>query len=275
MKNFFNNIAKYPRFKSKRNPIQSFKVKNVTNSVRIEGNKVRIGKHGFVRARGLKNIKGKILSTTVSRIGTKWFASITYSKVRVNLLPKTNKSVGIDVGIKDLAILSTGEKITKLNSVKLEERIVKLQKSLSRKIKGSKNYLKNKDKLTEAHLKLRNLRNDYTHKLTWKLINEFDTIVLEDLKVSNLLKNHRLAKSISHANWFEIRRQLEYKCNWYNKELIVVNPHYTTKECNNCGFINKELSLADRSWTCLSCDTIHDRDVNAAINILNRRCDGE
>ena len=275
MKNFFNHIAKYPRFKSKRNPIQSFKVKNSMNRLRIQNNQIRIGKHGFVKARGLRNITGKILSIVVSKVANKWFVSITYDKIPVKPLPKTNKSVGIDVGIRDLAILSTGEKITKLNSTKQESKIVKLQKSLSRKIKGSKNYLKNKDKLANAHLKLRNLRSDYIHKLTWKLVNEFDTIVVEDLKVSNLLKNHRLAKSISHASWFEIKRQLEYKSSWYDKELIIVNPHYTSKECSECGFINKDLSLSDRSWVCPSCNTIHDRDVNAAINILNRRDGGD
>ena len=156
-----------------------------------------------------------------------------------------------------------------------EKRIVKLQKSLSRKIKGSNNYLKTKNKLAHAHLKLRNLRNDYTHKLSWKLVNEFDTIVIEDLKISNLLKNHRLAKSIAHASWFELRKQLKYKSEWYDKKLAIINPHYTSKECNECGFINKELSLNDRSWNCPSCNTVHDRDINAAINILNRRDDGD
>ena len=146
---------------------------------------------------------------------------------------------------------------------------------MSRKVKSSKNYLKTKNKLALAHNKLKNLRNDYIHKLTWKLVNEFDTIVIEDLKVSNLLKNHRLAKSISHASWFEIRRQLEYKCHWYNKELLTVNPQYTSQECNICGFINKNLTLNDRSWICPSCDFTHDRDVNAACNILNRRDDGD
>ena len=243
--------------------------------IRIEDNKLKVGKHGFVRVRGLRNITGKILSITISKIGNKWFGSIAYHKVIIEPLPKTNKSIGVDVGIKDLAILSTGEKITKLISTPLEKRITKLQKNLSRKIKGSKNYQKNKDKLANAHLKLRNKRNDYIHKLTWKLVKEFDTIVIEDLKVSNLLKNHCLARSISHSSWFEIRRQLKYKCEWYDKQLIIVNPHYTTKECNKCGFINKELSLANRSWICPSCNTIHDRDINAAINILNRWCDGD
>ena len=171
--------------------------------------------------------------------------------------------------------MSTGEKITKLNSTQYETRIVKLQKSLNRKVKGSSNYLKTKDKLAIAHLKLKNLRSDYIHKLSWKLVSEFDTIVIEDLKVSNLLKNHRLAKSISHASWHELRRQLKYKCNWYDNELSIVPPHYTSKECSECGFVNKELSLDIRSWVCPSCNIIHDRDINAAINILNRRNDGD
>lgn len=275
MKNFFNYTAKFPRFKSKRNLIQSFKVKNSMDRLRIKDNKLKIGKHGFVKIRGLRHTIGKILSITVSKIANKWFASIVYNKFIVEPLSKTKQPVGIDVGIRDLAILSTGEKITKLNSSHLESKIVKLQKNLSRKIKGSKNYLKNKDKLANAHLKLKNLRSDYIHKLTWKLVTEFDTIVLEDLKISTLLKNHRLAKSISHASWFELRRQLEYKCDWYDKQLIVVNPHYTSKECSQCGFINKELSLNTNSWICPSCDTIHDRDINAAVNILNRWCDGD
>lgn len=275
MKNFFNYISKYPRFKSKRNSVQSFKVNNSMNRLRIQDNKLKIGKQGYSKAKGLRNITGEILSITISKVGTKWFASITYSKVITSPLSKTGKKVGIDVGIRDLAILSTGEKLTKLNSTKQEERIVKLQKSLSRKIRGNKNYLKNKDNLTNAYLRFKNFRSDYTHKLTWKLVNEFDTIVFEDLKVSNLLKNHRLAKSVSHANWFEIRRQLEYKTDWYDKELSIVNPHYTSKECSECGFVNKELRLSEHSWSCPSCDTLHDRDVNAAINILNRRCDGD
>ena len=117
MKNFFNHIAKYPKFKSKRSPIQSFKVKNVINSVRIENNQLKIAKHGFVKVRGLRNITGKIISTTITKIGNKWFASITYSKVIVKPLPKTNKSVGVDVGVKDLAILSTGEKDNQYSTV--------------------------------------------------------------------------------------------------------------------------------------------------------------
>ena len=275
MANFFEKRSQYPRYKSKRNPVQSFKVKNVNNSVRIENEKIKIAKHGLVRVRGLRKIKGKIQHITITRVGNKWFASINYSKVIIKPLKKPQKTVGIDVGITDLAILSTQEKITKLQSTPYEEKITKLQKSLSRKKYGSKNWEKTKNKLTLAHLKLKNARSDHIHKVTWKLVNEYDTIVIENLKVSNMMKNHKLAKSIANASWFEFKRQLEYKCEWYNKELIVVNPHNTSKKCNNCGYINKKLTLADRKWTCPNCDTTLDRDINAAYNILNRWNNGD
>ena len=275
MTNFFKGKAKFPRFKSRRNPISSFKVKNVNNSVRIENGKIKIGKHGFCTARGLRNIKGKILNIVIKLVGNKWFASITYKKVLIKPLAKTNKNIGVDVGIIDLAILSTGEKITKLDSTYDDKRITNIQKNLSRKIYGSKRWQKTKNKLTHAHLRLKNRREDYIHKLTWKLVNEYDIIYIEDLKVSNMLKNHCLAHSISNASWFELRRQLTYKCEWYNKTLITVPPHNTSKKCSTCGYINKELSLSNRVWTCPNCNNTHDRDINAAINIMNRRDDGD
>lgn len=275
MNNFFAKRAKYPRYKSRRNPVQSFKVKNVNNSVKIENGKIKIAKHGLVRVRNLRKIKGKIQHITITQIANKWFASINYSKVTTKPLKKTGQKVGIDVGITDLAILSTGEKITKLNSTKYENKIVKLQKNLDRKKYGSKNWEKNHNKLTLAHLKLKNTRNDYIHKTSWKIINKYDTIVIEDLKITNMMKNHKLAKSIANASWYELKRQLKYKCEWYNKELILINPHNTSKECNKCGHINKELTLADREWICPQCNSTLDRDINAAHNILNRRNDGD
>jgi len=275
MKNFFQKRAKFPRYKSKRNPVQSFKVKNINNNVRIEHGKIKIAKHGFIRLRGLRKIKGKIQHITITQIANKWFASINYSKAITKPLKKTGKKIGIDVGIKDLAILSTGKKITKLNSAPYEEKITKLQKNLSRKKHSSKNWEKTRKKLTLAHLKLKNARNDYIQKITWKLVKKYDIIVIEDLKISNMMKNHKLAKNIANASWHELKRQLQYKCEWYNKELIIINPHNTSKECNNCGYINKELTLADREWTCPKCANTHDRDINAANNILNRWNNGD
>jgi putative transposase len=275
MKNFFHGKARYPKYKSKHHPIHSFKVKNNNNSLRIENNKIRIGKHGFCKARGLRNIKGQIRHIVITLVGDKWFASINYKKTPIKPLAPTNKSVGVDVGITDLATLSTGEKITKLNSDKMEKRIAKLQKKLSKQKYASQRWIKTKNKLASAYLKLKNMRNDYIHKLTWKLVNEFDLIKIENLQVSNMLKNHHLAKSISHASWYELKRQLKYKCDWYEKTLEIVPPYNTTKECNKCGYINKDLTLQNRVWKCPKCQTNHDRDVNAAINILNRRNDGD
>jgi putative transposase len=275
MKNFLKGNANFPKFKAKRHSTLSFKVKNNNNNIRIENNKIRIAKHGFCKAKGLRNIKGKISHIVITLVGNKWFASINYKKVKIEPLAKTNKKVGVDVGIINLATLSTGEKITKLNSSKKEEKIAKLQKKLSRQKYGSKRWQKTKNKLQTEHLKIKNARNDYLHKLSWKLVNDFDLIKIENLKISNMLKNHNLAKSISHASWYEFRRQLKYKCTWYQKELVIVPPHNTSKKCNVCGQINKKLTLKDRSWKCPNCHTIHDRDVNAAINILNRRDDGD
>jgi putative transposase len=166
MNNFFQGRAKFPKFKSKRNPISSFKVKNNNNSLRIENNKIKIGKHSFCKARGLRNIKGKILHIVVTLVGEKWFASINYQKALSKTLTKTKKSVGIDVGIINLATLSTVKKITKLDSTLIEEKIAKLQKKLSKQKYGSNRWMKTKNKLTYAHLKLKNMRNDYIHKLT-------------------------------------------------------------------------------------------------------------
>ncbi|OBZ36085.1 IS200/IS605 family element RNA-guided endonuclease TnpB [Methanohalophilus sp. DAL1] len=269
---FFREKTGFPNFKSKKNPVQSFSVPQYYK-VDFEKNKVKLPKIGWIKTILHRHFDGKCKTATVSKIPSgKYFISILVDDGKE--LPDKqdfdeNSAVGIDVGIKDFAIMSNGEKIDNPrhlnNSVK---RLKVLQKRLSRKQRGSKNRDKAKQQIAKLHEKIANQRNDFQHKLTSRLISENQAIALETLTVSGMLKNHKLAQSISDVSWSSFVTKLEYKAEWYGKSILRIGQFEpSTKICNVCGYHNNNITLVERQWQCPDCGASHDRDVNAAINI--------
>jgi len=263
---FFRKQTKFPRFKSKFDR-QSF---TIPQSVYIEDGKLQIPK--FKEGIDInihREIEGKLLFATISKSTTgKYYVSIT---CEVEYIPfeKTNSKVGIDTGIKDLAILSDGKvykniKILKTNLKKLKYN----QRQLSKKVKESNSRLKQKLKLATVHEKVTNIRKDYLHKVSTEIIKNHDVICIEDLAVKNMMKNHKLAQAFSDVSLGTFYTMLEYKANWNDKVIVKIDRFFpSSKTCSNCNYINHVLTLKDREWTCKSCNTVHDRDFNASINI--------
>ena len=278
-KNFFRRCKEgenpgYPRFKSKHDRRQSYKSKRVGGNIKVFPNAVQLPKLGKVKCRISKEVKGRILSATVSRNPSeKYFISLCCTDVEIAPLPTTGAVVGVDLGIKALAVTSDGVVFPNPKRLaKSQKRLVRLQQRLSRKSKGSHNREKARVAVAKAHEKIANQRNDALHKLTTDLVRRYDVICIEDLAPSNMVRNHKLASSISDASWGELRRQLEYKAKWYGKTVSTVDRFYPSSQlCSFCGVPypgTKDLSV--RSWKCPSCGAIHDRDTNAAVNILHK-----
>lgn len=269
---FFRDKSGYPKFKSKKNPIQSFQYPQSVK-LNLESNKIYLPKVGNVKCRIHNIFEGDIKTCTVSKTSTgKYFISILVDTKEPipELQPFDLETItGIDVGLIHFATLSDGTKIEnpryfKNSSIKLK----RLQQSLSRKVKGSNNYKKAKLKVAKCHETIANQRSDFLHKLTHKLVSENQAIAIEDLNISGMMKNHKLAKHIADASWSEFRRQLVYKCNKFGKTLITINRFEpSSKICSFCGYYNKDLKMGDRIWICPNCGSELDRDVNAAINI--------
>ncbi|MCX4378304.1 MAG: IS200/IS605 family element RNA-guided endonuclease TnpB [Lachnospiraceae bacterium] len=271
---FFKEHAGYPKFKSKRDNHKSYTT-NYTNEnivVDFEKGRVKLPKLKMVKAKPPREFEGQIKSATISQMPSgKYFVSILVEEEQVEL-PKVEKSVGIDLGIKDLVITSDGEKIDNLKLIKkYENKLVRQQRKLAHKQKGSKNREKQRIKVAKIYEKIANTRNDYLHKISHKLINENQVIVSEDLSVSNMVKNANLAKSISDCGWSELTRQLQYKADWYGRTYVKIGRFVPSSQtCHVCGYKNEETKdLTVRKWTCPQCQTEHDRDINAAINIQN------
>ena len=266
--NFFNKRTQFPKFKSKRNK-NSFTcpqfVKNDDNLLFIP--KFQEGIEMIME----RKIKGTIKHCSISKTPTgKYFVSIL-TEQEYTPVNKTGLSVGIDLGLKDFLVLSNGTKIKNHRFLKHYERILKLnQQSLSRKTSKSVRYEKQRIKVARIHEKITNSRMVLIHKTTSALIKQFDTIYLEDLNVKGMMKNHKLSKAISDVAWGTFVQILDYKSKWNDKSIVHIDRFFpSSKTCSKCGWINNKLTLKDREWTCPKCGEKHDRDFNAATNILN------
>lgn len=268
-KNFFNKQNKFPRFKSKYNK-QSFKI---PQNVIVEEDKLVIPKFKEgIKLNFHRQMKGKPLFATISKSTTgEYYVSIT-CEIKHKPFEKTGRSVGIDTGIKELAILSDGSSYENINSLK--NRLKKLkyeQKQLSKKQKGSQSRNKQKRRLALVHEQIKNIRKDYLHKVSTEIVKNQDVISVENLAVKNIMKNHCLAQAMSDVSLGTFYTMLEYKSNWNDRQFIKIDRFFpSSKTCSSCGWIKQDLTLSIREWTCESCGEYHDRDINAAKNILKQ-----
>ena len=275
---YYKKQNKLPRFKSKKNPVQSYVTKHTNGNIAVIDDHIKLPKLGLVRFAKSREVHGRILSATIRRNPSgKYFVSLT-TEVEGTELPKTNSAVGIDVGLKDFAILSDGTIYSNPKFFRsLEEKLVKAQRILSRRqeralqqkipLDEAKNYQKQRKKVARIHEKIVNARTDYLQKISTEIIKNHDVIGIEDLKVANMRKNHYLAKAISEASWSQFRTMLEYKAEWYGKTVIAVHPTRTSQRCHACGHTEKANRPSQAEFVCQKCGHTDNADVNASKNI--------
>lgn len=287
-KNKFEHRASNPKYKSKKYPRQSYRI---PQHIFISGNHhIKLPKLKTLYYRSGREIKGKVKSVTIHKSPTgKYYASVL-TEVEIKPLAKTKQEVGIDMGVKDLAITSDGKKYKTVRfdkllankkhywEVRLARRRLLAKKEIAwdkhnrvlepRELSDFSNYMKAKLMVAKYSEKIANQRKDYLHKISTELVNQYDVIKIEDLKSSNMMKNHKLARAIANQSWRELHLMLDYKCEWYGKELVIVNPYKTSQICSDCGYDDGKHTLDIREWVCPNCDTKQDRDINAAKNIL-------
>jgi len=268
---FFRKQSKFPRFKSKKDNHNSF---TIPQNIIIENNRLYIPK--FKEGIKIKQYQvinnDNILFATISKSPTnKYYVSIT-CEIDYEPYNKTNSNIGVDTGIKDLAILSNGKIYKNIKTLKINLKKLKYnQRQLSKKIKGSNNRNKQKYKLNKIYEKITNIRKDHLHKVTTDIIKNHDIICIEDLAVKNIMKNHCLAQSMNDVSLGTFYSMLKYKADWNDKTVVKIDRFFpSSKTCNVCNYINQDLTLKDREWKCPICNTIHDRDINAAKNILKQ-----
>lgn len=271
-KNFFEKRTKHPQFKSKHNNHQSYRTINQGDNIRIAGRYIKLPKLGFVKIKQSMEV-GYINNVTIERTPTGKYFVVLNVDFEPEFRPNNGGVIGIDVGIKEFYTDSNGNVVN--NPKYLEKSIRKLareQRKLSRKQKGSNNHNKQRIKVASVHEKITNQRNDFLQKLSTVLVSENQTICIEDLNIKGMMRNHRLAQHIASTSWSKFFTMLEYKALWYGSTIIKVPTVYPSSQtCSCCGYKNPLVkNLAVRSWECPQCHSLHDRDVNASINILNK-----
>jgi len=289
----FKEHSGRPKFKSRKFPKQSYQssCNNSSNIYQFNEHRLKLPKLGTVYFRSGRQIEGKIKNVTIRLSSTGKFYAVVLVDIEVSKVLDTGQPVGIDMGVADLMITSDGVKYPTIRFDKLlakkkhywEKRLARRQLQAMKEIAWDhhnkvmeprelydfKNYLKAKRMVAKYSEKIANQRSNYLHNLTKQLVEQYDVIKIEDLKTKNLLKNHKLARAIANQSWRELRFQLEYKCAWYGKQLVTVSPRKTSQICSNCGYDDGKHTLDIRQWTCPNCGISHDRDINAAKNILS------
>lgn len=288
----FKEHVGYPKFKSRKFPKQSYQSNSVNHNIQqTDKHAIKLPKLGDMRFKSGRQVTGKVKNVTIRLSATGKYYAIVLIEEDISKLPTTNQSVGIDMGVADLMITSDGVKFPTIRFDKvlsrkkhywekrLARRRLQAMKEIAwdhhskvlvpRELSDFSNYLKAKCMVAKYNEKIANQRNNYLHNLTKQLVEQYDVIKIEDLKTKNLLSNHKLARAIANQSWRELRSQLEYKCAWYGKQLVTVNPRKTSQMCSSCGYDDGKHTLDIREWTCPQCGVSHDRDINAAKNILS------